>query len=63
MDVRMQARRALEMDLRKALVEGEFELYYQPIQDWDATRFGGFEALLRLEPPTARNVSPPRSSH
>ena len=33
MDVRMQARRTLEIDLRKALVEGEFELYYQPIHD------------------------------
>ena len=30
MDARMQARRALELDLRKALVNGEFELYYQP---------------------------------
>ena len=31
MDARMQARRALELDLRKALVNGEFELYYQPL--------------------------------
>ncbi len=28
MDARMQARRALELDLRKAIVNGEFELYY-----------------------------------
>ena len=31
MDALMQARRALELDLRKALVNGEFELYYQPL--------------------------------
>ena len=33
MDARMQARRVLELDLRKAIVNGEFELYYQPIID------------------------------
>ena len=27
----MQAFRALELDLRKAIMNGEFELYYQPI--------------------------------
>jgi diguanylate cyclase (GGDEF)-like protein len=33
MDARMQARHALELDLRKAIVNGEFELYYRPIVD------------------------------
>ena len=33
MDARMQARSALELDLRKAIVNGEFELFYQPIVD------------------------------
>ncbi|MEO8188652.1 MAG: diguanylate cyclase, partial [Burkholderiaceae bacterium] len=50
MDVRMQARRALEMDLRKALVNGEFELYYQPIHDLKSNQLCGFEALLGLAP-------------
>ena len=31
MDMRLQARRLLELDLRKALENGEFELHYQPI--------------------------------
>ena len=31
MITRMKARRELEMDLRKALVAKEFELYYQPL--------------------------------
>ena len=31
MDKRLQLRRALELDLRKAIANGEFEVYYQPI--------------------------------
>ena len=31
MDAQMQARRAMETDLRKALPAGEFELHYQPV--------------------------------
>ncbi|HEY5167481.1 MAG TPA: EAL domain-containing protein [Pseudolabrys sp.] len=33
MDARMQARRTLELNFRKAIVNGEFELFYQPIVD------------------------------
>ena len=33
MDARMQARRALELDLRNALAAGEFALFYQPLID------------------------------
>src|SRR5690606_29606666 len=33
MDARMKERRTLELDLRKAIAEGEFELYYQPIRN------------------------------
>ena len=55
MDKRLQARRALELDLRKALANGEFELYYQPIMTLrDRARSSGFEALDALEPSRAR---------
>jgi hypothetical protein len=37
MDARLQARRALELDLRKGMAAGEFVLYYQPLA---ATPFG-----------------------
>jgi diguanylate cyclase (GGDEF)-like protein len=52
MDARMQARRSLEIDLRKAIVKGEFELLYQPIIDLRAQTISGFEALLRWQSPT-----------
>ena len=35
MDARLQARRALELDLRRALTLGEFELHYQAVVDLD----------------------------
>jgi diguanylate cyclase (GGDEF)-like protein len=58
MDVRMHARRALEMDLRKALANGEFELHYQPIHDLGSNTLCGFEALLRWRHPQ-RGMVPP----
>ena len=58
MDVRTQARHALEMDLRKALVQGEFELHYQPIHDLGRNALCGFEALLRWKHPQRGMVSP-----
>jgi len=47
MDARMQARRALELDLRKALAGNEFELFYQPLVNIRRGEVSGFEALLR----------------
>jgi diguanylate cyclase (GGDEF)-like protein len=58
MDAKMQARRALELDLRKALAEREFELFYQPIVDLQSNRVAGFEALLRWNHPTQGLISP-----
>jgi predicted signal transduction protein with EAL and GGDEF domain len=45
--MRLWKRRTLELDLRKALVDGEFELYYQPLVNLESGDVSGFEALLR----------------
>jgi diguanylate cyclase (GGDEF)-like protein/PAS domain S-box-containing protein len=58
MDVRLQVRRALELDLRDALANEEFEIFYQPIYDLTENKIGGFEALLRWHHPTRGLVSP-----
>ncbi|MBN9560294.1 MAG: EAL domain-containing protein [Alphaproteobacteria bacterium] len=58
MDARLQARRALELDLWAALANDQFELHYQPLFDLRADRIGGFEALLRWRHPVHGMVSP-----
>ncbi|MBZ9974043.1 putative bifunctional diguanylate cyclase/phosphodiesterase [Mesorhizobium sp. BR-1-1-10] len=58
MDARMQARRFLELDLREALGEGQFEIYYQPLLDLRRGEVSCFEALLRWHHPTRGIVSP-----
>lgn len=58
MDARMQARRRLELDLRKALNQEEFELYYQPLVEMESNRITGFEALVRWHHPE-RGMVPP----
>jgi diguanylate cyclase (GGDEF)-like protein len=58
MDARMQARRKLEIDLRKAIADGEFELYYQPLVDVRSDCVTGFEALIRWHHPE-RGMIPP----
>ncbi len=58
MDALMQARRTLELDLRKALIESEFEVYYQPLMNISTRSISGFEALLRWHHPERGIVSP-----
>ncbi len=58
MDARMQARRAIELDLRKAIVNDEFELYYQPIVDVKTGEISSCEALIRWHHPE-RGMVPP----
>ncbi len=58
MDARMQARRLLEIDLRQAVIEGQFDVYYQPLVNSADGAVSGFEALLRWPHPTRGMVSP-----
>jgi len=58
MDARMQARRALELDLRNAIANSEFELYYQPIVDVKSGRITSCEALLRWHHPERGLILP-----
>jgi EAL domain-containing protein (putative c-di-GMP-specific phosphodiesterase class I) len=46
------------MDLRKALIAGEFEIYYQPLMTLQSREICGFEALLRWNHPQ-RGLVPP----
>lgn len=48
----------LETDLSKALEDGQFELYYQPIFDVRSGEFNQAEALLRWNHPEFGRVSP-----
>lgn len=58
MDARMQARRSLELDLRKALAMHEFELVYQPQMNLETDQLVGCEALIRWHHPARGLVSP-----
>ena len=58
MDAKMQARRTLEIDLRHALLNHEFQVYYQPIVSLHDYGVTGFEALLRWNHPARGMVSP-----
>jgi diguanylate cyclase (GGDEF)-like protein len=58
MDARMKSRRALELALRVALANGEFELHYQPLVNLDDRRITSCEALLRWQHPE-RGLVPP----
>jgi diguanylate cyclase (GGDEF)-like protein len=58
MDAGAKARRALELDLRRALVDGGLEVYYQPILDVASSEISGCEALLRWRHPARGMISP-----
>jgi diguanylate cyclase (GGDEF)-like protein len=58
MNARMKARHLLEIDLRQAIIEGGFEVYYQPVVDLRSNQISGCEALLRWRHPERGMVSP-----
>jgi diguanylate cyclase (GGDEF)-like protein len=54
----VEARRILELDIRKALANEEFELFYQPLINLKSGRIATCEALLRWNHPVRGTVSP-----
>ena len=58
MDRQAQKRRDMELDLRRAFTNGEFELHYQPLVDIATDRISGFESLLRWRHPEKGMISP-----
>jgi diguanylate cyclase (GGDEF)-like protein len=58
MDAHLQERRRLELDMRRALSQHEFELFYQPLVDARTEQITGFEALLRWNHPELGLVLP-----
>ena len=58
MDAQAKARLTLERDLRQALVDGSFELHYQPVVDLNSDEVTGCEALLRWRHPQRGMISP-----
>jgi diguanylate cyclase (GGDEF)-like protein/PAS domain S-box-containing protein len=58
MDASAKARLAMHQDLRQALLDGGFELHYQPVVDLRSNEVTGCEALLRWRHPERGMVSP-----
>jgi diguanylate cyclase (GGDEF)-like protein len=58
MDARMQKRRSLELALRDALAQSQFELHYQPIFDVAAGTIVSCEALIRWHHPDRGMIAP-----
>lgn len=59
-DDRLAERRALKVDLHKAVERNELELYYQPWIDTMSMRVRGFEALVRWNHPRLGLLEPTR---
>ena len=58
MDARLQRRRRLETDLRRAVAQGEFVLAYQAQVALPGFEVVGVEALVRWDHPTQGRISP-----
>ncbi len=58
MDERMQLRRSMEVDLRRALALNQLQLVYQPQFDLASHSLTGFEALVRWHHPSRGVVLP-----
>jgi diguanylate cyclase (GGDEF)-like protein/PAS domain S-box-containing protein len=60
MHTRAAGRLRLEGDLRTALAQKQFRVYYQPVVQLDNRSVAGFEALLRWDHPSQGLISPYR---
>jgi diguanylate cyclase (GGDEF)-like protein/PAS domain S-box-containing protein len=58
MELRLQERRMLEIELRIALACGQFELFFQPIVDAMSQAVVAYEALLRWNHPSRGMIAP-----
>jgi diguanylate cyclase (GGDEF)-like protein len=58
MDEQARRRRQIEVDLRRAIKNGHFELFYQPLYSLEKERLTGFEALIRWQHPERGMISP-----
>jgi diguanylate cyclase (GGDEF)-like protein len=58
MDARVKTRRILELDLRQAIMDGGFEVYYQPLVNLADNKISSGEALLRWRHPKRGMISP-----
>jgi diguanylate cyclase (GGDEF)-like protein len=58
MDAVVQTRRLLERDMRTALAQDRFRLYYQPLVNLQTKKVTAFEALMRWEHPERGAVPP-----
>jgi diguanylate cyclase (GGDEF)-like protein/PAS domain S-box-containing protein len=58
MDRRIKLRRVMELDLRHALSNGEFRLFYQPIVNVQTGEVTSLEALIRWQHPVRGLIAP-----
>jgi len=58
MDERVKTRRLLELELRQAIMDGWFEVFYQPLLNLQDNKISGCEALLRWRHPRRGMISP-----
>jgi diguanylate cyclase (GGDEF)-like protein len=58
MDAQVQARRFVELDLRRAVEAEEFELFYQPLIDLKSNQIVACEALIRWNHPERGLIGP-----
>ena len=58
MEAELRERELFEEDLREALANDEFKVFYQPLVDVRRNQVSSFEALLRWQHPTRGTVPP-----